>query len=97
MSHRLHCCGLHAGQNLWRHGGRLRIQYDSTICVAVSLYAGVCDRCTYEHCSDVNGGAAVVALEMRHWAHVIPALFFCGVLLTYTGFTHGTNYGHYTR
>jgi hypothetical protein len=45
----------------------------------------------------VNSAVAFVALQMRHWAHVIPVLFFGSVLLTYTGFTHGTNFGHYTR
>lgn len=45
----------------------------------------------------MNSAVAFVALQMRHWAHVIPVLFFGSVLLTYTGFTHGTNFGHYTR
>jgi len=34
---------------------------------------------------------------MRHWPKIALILFFIGVLVTYTGFSHGTNYGHYTR
>jgi len=34
---------------------------------------------------------------MRHWAKIGLIVFFLGVLATYTGFSHGTNYAHYTR
>jgi hypothetical protein len=46
---------------------------------------------------DVQPLAALVALAMRHWAKIGLVIFFVGVLVTYTGFSHGTNYGHYTR